>query len=70
MRNRDRIAPFCEKLQAAWERNPDMRFGQFVCNVFGQIQRDPFYVEDDECMRLIEQFSKQCSPYHPAEEGE
>ena len=55
MRNKDRIRPFCERLAAAWERCPDIRFGQFICNVYAsEVKRDPFYIEDDESMRLIE----------------
>lgn len=68
MRNKDRIKPFCEKLAAAWERCPDMRFGQFICNVYGGVKRDPFFIEDEESMRLIEKFANECSPYFPPKE--
>lgn len=71
MRSKDRIKPFCERLAAAWERCPDMRFGQFICNVYAtELKRDPFYIEDDESMRLIVKCANECSPYHkpPKEE--
>lgn len=68
MRNKDRIKPFCEKLAEAWERCPDMRFGQFICNVYGAVKRDPFFIEDEESMRLIEKCANDCSPYHPPKE--
>ena len=65
MRNRDRIRPFCERLIAAWEKCPDMRFGQFICNVYGgPIKRDPFYIEDEESLRMIEEFADNNSPYY------
>lgn len=71
MRNKGRIRPFCEQLADAWEKCPDMRFGQFICNVYAtELKRDPFYIEDDESMRLIEKCANECSPYHktPKEE--
>ena len=71
VRRKDRIRPFCERLAVAWEKYPDMRFGQFICNVYAmELKRDPFYIEDDESMRLIEKFENECSPYHrpPKEE--
>ena len=48
-----------------------MRFGQFICNVYAtELKRDPFYIEDDESMQLIEKCANECSPYHkpPKEE--
>lgn len=69
MRNKDRIRPFCDRLAAAWERCPDMRFGQFICNVYadGMVKKDPFYVEDEDSIRLIESFAKEASPYRERE---
>ena len=68
MRNKERINPFCERLAAAWERCPDMRFGQFICNVYGGTgHRDPFYIEDDDSIKMIEKFADECSPYHAPE---
>ena len=65
MRNRDRIRPFCERLAAAWERVPDMRFGQLVVNAYssGSIH-DPFFIEDEDSIQMIEDFSDH-SPYYP-----
>ncbi len=65
MRNKDRIRPFCERLADAWEKCPDMRFGQFISNVYAtELKRDPFYIEDDESIRLIEKCANECSPYY------
>ena len=71
MRRKDRIRPFCERLATAWERCPDMRFGQFICNVYSvELKRDPFYISDEESLRLIEKFADECSPYHKPKEAE
>ena len=71
MRNKDRIRPFCERLADAWEKCPDMRFGQFICNVYAtELKRDPFYIEDDESMRLIEKCANECSPYYNTQKEE
>ena len=68
MRNRDRNRPFCERLAAAWERCPDMRFGQLIANAYASAcGRDPFYIEDDESLQMIESFTN-VSPYYPPKE--
>lgn len=57
MRNPDRIYKFCNELANLWHDNvPDWRFGQFVCNVFGEIAQeiDPFFPEDDKMMELLQ----------------
>ena len=56
MRNSERIRAFCGRLAKAWERWPDLRFGQLMVNVFGRMGKDPFFLEDDEMIRYIEQF--------------
>lgn len=56
MRNPKRISKFCNELAKIWEINcPDWRFGQLICNVFGELacEIDPFFPEDD---RMIEFF--------------
>ena len=68
MRDKNRIRPFCERLAEAWERCPDMRFGQFVSNVYAQQIRDPFFIEDDESIHLIERMADRFSPYYPPKE--
>jgi len=55
MRDPKRIREFCSRLARAWEENvPDWRFGQLICNVFGELGKDPFFPEDDEMIRFIE----------------
>ena len=68
MRNKDRIRPFCERLAAAWERCPDLRFGQLILNVYAsECDRDPFYVEDETSIQMIEAYTN-ISPYYPQKE--
>lgn len=56
MRDPKRIRKFCNRLAVAWERCPDWRFGQMICNIFSEIaiERDPFFPEDDEMIEFIE----------------
>lgn len=56
MRDKKRIRAFCNRLAEAWEHCPDLRFGQFMMNVFGRMGKDPFFPEDDEMIRCIERF--------------
>lgn len=56
MRDKERIRAFCNRLADAWEQCPDLRFGQLMVNVFGRMGEDPFFPEDDEMIRHIEQF--------------
>lgn len=56
MRNPNRIDDFCKELAKIWKTNvPDWRFGQLICNVFGEMNEDPFFPEED---RMIEIFRK------------
>ena len=68
MRNKDRIRPFCDRLAAAWERCPDLRFGQLIANAYAsECDRDPFYVEDEKSIQMIEAYTN-ISPYYPPKE--
>lgn len=64
MRNKDRIRPICERLATAWERFPDMRLLQLICNAYAGDAGDPFFIEDDKLIEMIEEFVK-VTPYHP-----
>lgn len=55
MRNPERIKSFLETLEKAWLKVPDWRFGQFMINFLGGLQRDPFFYEDDELKKIIEE---------------
>lgn len=53
MRDPKRIRKFCNELADIWEENcPDWRFGQLLVNV---IDRDPWFLEEDDMMRLFRQ---------------
>lgn len=61
MRDINRIEPFMNELAQIWKRSaPDMRFAQFMLNVFAELNAkgiDPFYYEDErflDCLAEIE----------------
>ena len=57
MRDPKRIDPFCEKLAEVWKRFPDWRFGQLICNVYGEYGDDPFFIEDEESIKIFEKYT-------------
>ena len=54
MRDPARIQKFCNRLAKAWRQHPDWRFGQLIVNVFGKMEADPFFPEDEEMIQFIE----------------
>ena len=59
MRDVKRIKKFCDELATVWEKNcPDWRFGQMICNVFGEMamERDPFFPEEDEMIKFFKDY--------------
>ena len=57
MRSKERIDEFCNKLAELWKKNAqDWRFGQLIVNVFGTLKRDPWFYEEDEMMKVFEDF--------------
>lgn len=59
MRDTNRLYSFYDELRKIHMVNcPDWRFGQMICNVFGQMAsegRDPFFPEETE---ILEYFKK------------
>lgn len=53
MRDINRIDKFCAELAELWKEVPDWRFGQFICNTFGNLGGDPFFIEDDKMMEKL-----------------
>ena len=54
MRNPNRIQPCCDKLAQSWARVPDWRLGQFLLNLFSEMEdADIFYMEDDELLNKL-----------------
>lgn len=63
MRDVKRIDDFCNRLKAVWKQVPDWRFGQLIMNALEAMQAggyDPFFLEDDEMIRFLENY--ECSP--------
>lgn len=57
MRKPDRIDRFCMQLATIWkEEVPDWRFGQLICNVFGSMGIDPFFPEENEMIKIFEDY--------------
>lgn len=60
MRDKNRIYKFCNEFADVWANNvPDWRFGQLICNVFGQMAgegRDPFFPEEDEMIKYFKKY--------------
>ena len=57
MRNPDRIDEFCKELAEIWKTNvPDWRFGQLICNVFGAMNEDPFFPEEDRMIGIFKKY--------------
>ena len=55
MRNIKRIPVVVETLQEIWEKNPDLRFGQLVSNLYGKYfgDIDIFFIEDDDFLTCL-----------------
>ena len=61
MRKKERIDIFLNQLGKIWKENcPDWRFGQFMVNVLNTFDIDPFFLEEDDMIKKIEQnFNKE-----------
>lgn len=59
MRDLKRIKPLLMEIEKQWENFPDWRLGQLIENIkrFYNID-DLFYIEDDEMLKLIENFMR------------
>lgn len=57
MRDPNRIDDFCKELAKVWKENcPDWRFSQFIINIFGAFEADPWYWEEDRVLKEIKKF--------------
>lgn len=54
MRDINRIATICSRLEKAWLKHPDMRLGQIVVAA----SKSPFYIEDEKLINEIENLLK------------
>ncbi|KKM92816.1 hypothetical protein LCGC14_1214710 [marine sediment metagenome] len=55
-RDPKRIGRILEKIERLWEDSPDLRFGQFIQNIFGSAIRDQpiYFKEDNEIEKLLD----------------
>lgn len=60
MRDPKRIPKVLARIQAFWEKNPDLRLGQLVSNLAGN--EDVFYVEDSKMERNLQNFQAMEAP--------
>ena len=51
-----RSKPMLDEFRKLWERHPDLRFGQLVCNIVPENQL--FYVEDGIMLERIQDWDK------------
>lgn len=63
MRDPARIPEILRRIQAVWEKYPDLRLGQLLNNArtasLGPYQRqvlDDFYIEDEVYLKMVEDF--------------
>jgi hypothetical protein len=60
MRNPERIKYVLRELERLWNMHPDWRLGQLIFNIPG---RDPFYIEDDDLIKLgFQKFGRDETP--------
>ena len=63
MRYPNRIDDFYDKLKTVHKINfPEWRFGQFMFNFFGWYGKDPFFMEEDKFLELMDKFIKGENP--------
>lgn len=51
MRDPNRIPVVLAAVQAYWEKNPDLRLGQIICNC--QPMKDPFFIEEEKLLEWL-----------------
>jgi hypothetical protein len=47
MRDINRIEPFMRILTELWLKNPDLKFGQLISNIFSYIESDDMFFSED-----------------------
>ena len=55
-RDPKRIKRILEKIEKLWQNSPDLRFGQFIQNIFGSAIKDQpiYFKEDDEVEKILD----------------
>ena len=58
MRDPERIPHILQRLEAVWQRHPDLRLGQIIENVYGCARRGDkycfYHMEDEDFISAIE----------------
>ena len=52
------VLPVDMENRSVWEKHPDLRFGQLVCDVVAN-ETGRFYMEDDEMLEAFQTFAKE-----------
>lgn len=56
-RQKERIAPFLDRIREVWEKYPDLRFMQLIF-IITKYPQDCFYMEEDEFLKLLEEWER------------
>lgn len=57
MRNPDRLVPFYDRVEKLHRTFcPDWRVGQLLMNFISWLGRDPYYMEDEELLKKIDEY--------------
>lgn len=59
MRDPNRIHEVMWKFEKLWQKYPDWRLTQLICNMQSAMRNDMFYVEDDDFVEVIDHFIKE-----------
>jgi len=54
MRDPKRIEDILDRIKAIWEKHPDFRLGQLICNVIPE--SIIYYVEDNDMIDAVEKY--------------
>ena len=56
MKDKKRIPKILKEIKKVWEKNSDLRFGQFILNISFTSKCDLYYLEDDELVKVLKRF--------------
>lgn len=68
MRDPKRLDKFFDEFKEIYKKEfPDWRFFQLMSNFMGWVyqeqKKDPWFVEENQCIELFKKFSEEMSPY-------
>ena len=68
MRDPKRLDKFFDEFKKIYKKKfPDWRFFQLMSNFMGWVyqekKKDPWFIEEPQCMELFKEFSEEMSPY-------